>query len=48
MRIIRLLFLLGVALTAFFVYRDYQSSRRDRDQRIPLPPEAIAAIISDM
>ncbi|MEZ5395065.1 MAG: hypothetical protein R2724_19900 [Bryobacterales bacterium] len=43
MRIIRLLFLLGVALTAFFVYRDYQSSRRDRDQRIPLPPEAIAA-----
>jgi lipopolysaccharide transport protein LptA len=43
MRILRLLFLLGVALTAFFVYRDYQSSRRSRELRLPEAPEAIAA-----
>ena len=43
MRILRLLFLLGVALTAFYAYRDYQSSRRSRDLRLPDAPAAIAA-----
>jgi lipopolysaccharide transport protein LptA len=43
MQVLRLFFLLGVALTAFFVYRDYQSSRRARDSQMPVAPEAIAA-----
>ena len=46
MRALRFLFLLGVALTAFFVYRDYQSSRRDRALSLPVEPEAIAANVS--
>lgn len=46
MRAIRLLFLLGVALVSFFVYRDYQSSRRNRGLRLPVAPDAIAANVS--
>lgn len=46
MRALRLLFLLGVALVSFFVYRDYQASRRDRDLRLPVAPEAIAANVT--
>ena len=43
MQVLRIFFLLGVALTAFFVYRDYRATRQARDLRIPVAPEAIAA-----
>jgi len=46
MRALRLLFLLGVALVSFFVYRDYQASKRDRERTLPVAPEAIASNIS--
>jgi lipopolysaccharide transport protein LptA len=46
MQVLRIFFLLGVALTAFFAYRDYQATRQARDLRIPVPPEAIAANVS--
>ncbi len=46
MRALRLLFLAGVAATAFFVYRDYQASRRERERTLPAAPEAIAANVA--